>query len=265
MPVVDAASDLALMAGVAREAGELSIERLKRGVHAWEKSPGQVVTDVDIELNRLIRSRLNQSRADYGWLSEEEERSGPPDLSQPTFLVDPIDGTRALIRGETGFCVSLALIFGGETLAGVLFNPMTGEMFTGLAGSGAHLNGNRIRTSEACEVDTCLIVGQSRVFRNTLRWPLVRHLDPMPNSIAYRIALVAAGSCDAAVALGDKADWDLAAATLILSEAGGCACDRMGRSFRYGGADPRLAGVVAAGANLHPLILDAVLNAVAPA
>lgn len=265
MPVVDARSDLSLMTAVAREAGEVAIERLKRGVQVWEKSPGQVITDVDIELNRLIRTRLTGSREDYGWLSEEEVRLAEPDQLRPTFLVDPIDGTRALIRGEPGFCVSLALIFGGETLAGVLFNPMTGEMFTAMTGDGACLNGLEIRSSAASEVDTCLIVGQSRVFRNALRWPCIRHLEPMPNSVAYRIALVASGVCDAAVALGDKADWDLAAATLILSEAGGCACDRTGQSFRYGGGDPRLAGVVAAGANLHPLIMDAVLNASAPA
>jgi myo-inositol-1(or 4)-monophosphatase len=253
------------MVAVAQEAGREALKLMGTGVSSWSKAPGQVVTEADIALNRMINARLLTLRPDYGWLSEEDERAHIHAPHRPVFLVDPIDGTKAFVRGEPGYCVSIALIVEGRPLAGVLVNPMTGETFCALAGAGATCNGTIIRTSAALSLADCRLVGQSRIFRDAHKWPSVRHLEPAPNSIAYRIALVAAGACDAAVSLGEKADWDLAAADLILTEAGGRACDRRGRAIVYGLSDPVKAGVVAAGANLHPLIMDAVLNANAPA
>ncbi len=253
----DLDADLALVTEVALEAGRLSLQWLARGAKVWEKSPNNPVTEADIAVNNLIRERLDAERPDYGWLSEET-RDNPANRTQErTFVVDPIDGTKAFVKGEPGFCVSIARLHGSEPVIGVLFNPLTNELISAKRGGGAQLNGTPIRVPDATELAGCRMIGQPDVFRrpNGL-WPEMTLIDPMPNAVAYRVALAATGRWDAAVALNDKNDWDLAAAGLIFSEAGGVVTDRHGAPFSFNGPSVVQAGVVAAGANLHPLILE---------
>src|SRR5574339_474622 len=102
LPDVDAdiRADLDLAVEVAREAGQHSLEWLRKGARSWNKSPGNVVTEADIAINDLIGNRLRSARPDYGWLSEET-RDNPADRRQRrVWVVDPIDGTRAFVKGE---------------------------------------------------------------------------------------------------------------------------------------------------------------------
>ena len=254
-------ADLALVTEVALEAGRLSLRWLKRGAKVWEKSPNNPVTEADIAVNDLIRKRLSAERPDYGWLSEETKDIPANRTQARTFVVDPIDGTKAFVKGEPGFCVSIARLEGNQPVVGALFNPLTDELLTARKGGGAKLNGQPIHVTTIADA-ACRIVGQPDVFKQRFRdeWPGVELIHPMPNSVAYRIALVAMGRWDAAVALNDKNDWDLAAAVLILAEAGGVASDRRGQPFRFNGVSLVQAGVVAAGARLHPLLLEKVIR-----
>jgi len=253
------ADDLDLVVDVAREAGALSLEWLEKGAKTWDKSPGNPVTEADIAVNDLISKRLRRERPDYGWLSEET-RDNPTDRAQArTWVVDPIDGTRAFVRGEPYFCISIARLEGARPMVGVLFNPMTNELFAASAGAGATLNGEQIIAMPTCALDGCGFIIRPEIHERLRRnpaWPVVRILTPMPNSIAYRIALVAAGRWDAAIGLQQTNDWDIAAAVLILAEAGGVATDGEGRPFAFNQAVTRHPGVVAAGASLHPLLMD---------
>lgn len=253
----DLEDDLALVTEVAFEAGRLSLQWLERGAKVWEKSPNNPVTEADIAVNNLIRARLNSARPDYGWLSEESRDNPANRVQERTFVVDPIDGTKAFVKGEPGFCVSIARLQGDEPVVGVLFNPLTNEIFSASRGGGAQLNGEPIQVTETGDLSGCRMIGQPDVFRNsTGLWPAMTLIEPIPNAVAYRIALAAAGRWDAAVALNNKNDWDLAAAVLIFQEAGGVATDRYGAPFAFNGPSVVQAGVVAAGANLHPLILE---------
>jgi myo-inositol-1(or 4)-monophosphatase len=249
-------ADLALVKDVALEAGALSLKWLEQGARVWEKSPDNPVTEADIAVNDLIRRRLCAARPDYGWLSEET-KDNPADRAQAkVFVVDPIDGTKAFLKGEPGFCVSIARLEGRKSVVGALYNPLTCELLSARLGGGAQLNGRAIRAPDARSVIGCRMVGRPEVFGDRTCWPEMALIDPMPNAIAYRIALAAMGKWDAAVALNNKSDWDLAAAVLILEEAGGVATDRLGDAFFFNGASLIQRGVVAAGAGLHPLILD---------
>ena len=250
-------ADLALISEVAREAGELSLHWLKKGARSWDKSPNNPVTEADIACNDLIARRLRPARPDYGWLSEETRDNARDRSQKRVFVVDPIDGTKAFVNGETGFCVSIAVIEDGAPIAGVVYNPNFDELVGARAGGGTHLNGARV---EMTDVDSlaCSMIGQPDVFArtNAAYWPDMRLIDAVPNAMAWRVSLVAAGRWDATVALNEKSDWDLAAAVLLVQEAGGVATDRHGRPFVFNGESVIQKGAIAAGAGLHPLIMD---------
>ncbi len=250
-------ADLALISEVAREAGALSLHWLKRGARCWNKSPNNPVTEADIACNELIAKRLRPARPDYGWLSEETRDNAQDRSQQRVFVVDPIDGTKAFVNGETGFCVSIAIIEDGEPIAGVVYNPNFDELVGARAGGGTHLNGERVEVTDANSL-ACSMIGQPDVFarNNVAHWPDIRLIEAVPNAMAWRMSLVAAGHWDATVALNEKSDWDLAAAVLLVKEAGGVATDRHGKPFVFNGESIIQKGAVAASADLHPLIMD---------
>jgi myo-inositol-1(or 4)-monophosphatase len=256
-------SDLALGVDVARAAGALSLEWLEKGAKTWDKSPGNPVTEADIAINDLIAERLRKERPDYGWLSEET-KDNPGDRKQRrVWVIDPIDGTRAFMRGEPYFCISIARLEGERPVVAALFNPMTNEMLAATKGGGATLNGESIQAMPTCALDGCSIIVRPEIqqrLRKNPKWPVTRILTPMPNSIAYRLALVAMGRWDAAIGLQATNDWDIAAAVLIVEEAGGVATNGEGAPFAFNQAVTRHPGVVAAGAGLHPLLMDRLMQ-----
>ncbi len=254
--------DLALLKDVAREAGQLALDMMREGARAWDKSPGNPVTEADLAVNELIAKRLRSARPEYGWLSEET-KDNPADRSQRhVWVVDPIDGTKAFVKGDTGFCVAIARLDAGSPAAGVLYNPNFDELLHARRHGGAFLNDRPIRVTQCAKV-ACRMVGQPDVFAREdadTRWPGVQLIRPMPNAVAWRLALVAAGRWDAMVALNPKNDWDLAAAVLLVREAGGIVTDRNGDALVFNSPSLAHPGVVAAGAPLHPLIMERLHN-----
>jgi myo-inositol-1(or 4)-monophosphatase len=255
----DQRADLALIIDVAREAGRLALQWLQKGARSWDKSPDNPVTEADLAVNDLIHHRLSAARPDYGWLSEETKDDPANRRQARTFVVDPIDGTRAFVRGEPAFTVSIARLEGHRPAAGVVLNPMTNELFAASLGDPATLNGEAIRTTPNDTLDDCRMIGHSDMFAvkaGASPGPAMQFLRPVPSSLAYRLCLVACGRWDAAVRLLPTNDWDIAAAVLILAEAGGKVTDSHGDELRFNRASPIHRGVVAAGASLHPLLLD---------
>ncbi len=262
-----ARDDLELLRNVAREAGALALNWFERGAQVWEKSPNNPVTQADIAVNDRIAQRLMAARPTYGWLSEETKDDAENRDMSRVFVVDPIDGTKAFIAGQPFFCVAIARLEQDVPIVGVVYNPATDEMFEAMRGDGARLNGEPIEVRARHHIDNCRMLGHREVFAHegwSRPWPQMKLPDIMPNALAYRIALVAAGRWDAAVALSHKCDWDLAAATLILEEAGGTASDHLGDAFSFNGRIPVQRSVVAAGAALHPLIIERVRNVPIP-
>jgi myo-inositol-1(or 4)-monophosphatase len=172
-------------------------------------------------------------------------------------MVDPIDGTNAFLRHLPEWTVSAALIEHGEPVLGIVFNPATGEFFHAMRGKGAFLNGKPIHASERATLDGALVIASGGLFKKKIwkdPWPGVE--SRWVNSVAYRIALVASGKADATISLSAKSEWDLAAAALILQEAGGIITDHRGRSHSYNQKAPRFPSLVASGAKLHPLLIE---------
>ena len=252
-------ADLDLILAAAQEAGELIMKRRAAGLTVEYKHGGSPVTDADMAADALLKDRLLSARPDYGWLSEETADNADRLAKTRIFLVDPIDGTRAYVRGRPWFAVSIAVVDDGAPVAGVVLAPDLDETYTAVAGGGAFLNGRPIAPSARTELEDAAMVGDKALFTHPAwptPWPPMR--IESRNSLAYRICLVASGAFDAAVSPARKSDWDLGAADLVAREAGARICDRHGRAFVYNRPDPSQAGLVAAAPGLAALILERV-------
>jgi len=244
--------DLALISAAVKKGGDIARKAFyANDSKVWDKSSNHPVTDADIAVNDFLETYLMSARPNYGWLSEETKDDYSRETCPRTFVIDPIDGTRAFIDRTENFAVSVAVIENGVSIAGALYNPLTDELFTAAKGHGASLNGASMRCSFRDQLEGCKMIGYPRKFRRQ-GWP---DMDVhVANSMAYRIALVACGKADATVAFTPKSDWDVAAAELIAREAGADISDLRGRNFRYDEKKTTQMGVICAGPNLMPLI-----------
>ncbi len=235
-------------------ARELSMKPLE----IQSKGEDGPVTNVDKAVDALLEIKLLSARPDYGWLSEEtpdkpEYRLG----KERTFMLDPIDGTASLIGKTPQWTISVGLLEGKRAYAGVIYNPMTDEMFTGAVDHGAWLNGRPIKVTEAAKLDGARMIGQKNRYadkRWQAPWPKMDIIER--HSIAYRLALVAAGMGDATILFGWKHEWDVAAGVAIVEAAGGTVTDLAGERLEFNHENPRVPGVVAAGAGLHALLVE---------
>jgi myo-inositol-1(or 4)-monophosphatase len=249
--------DLQLLEMAAREAGELAMQWFLDPGEVWDKGNNHPVTQADLAVDKKLHQILLGARPDYGWLSEETTDDQSRLSQSRVFVVDPIDGTRAFIKGKPHFSISLAVVENGRPIAGVVFNPALQEMFSATMGQGARMNGKPIRVSKCAEIPDCRMIGHMGLFRAKKwknPWPVMQTF--VPNSMAYRMALVAEGSWDATLTLQPKSDWDLAAADLIASEAGAIVTDPDGHEFRYNLPTTTKSGVICAGRTLFDLIRD---------
>src|SRR5262249_26501094 len=146
------------------------------------------------------------------------------------FIVDPIDGTVAFMKGRPHFTICAAVVESGRPVTGVVLNPARDECFTAEKGKGAHLSGAPVHVGTRRDIQGCRLLGNRALFAD---WPPMQ-IESF-SSIAYRVALVAAGQFDAMVSLTAKRDWDLAAADIILTEAGGKLVDLDGKAPLYNG------------------------------
>ncbi|MCU0882654.1 MAG: 3'(2'),5'-bisphosphate nucleotidase CysQ [Hyphomonadaceae bacterium] len=251
--------ELALVLEAAREAGALAASRFGQPLQIRDKSPNNPVTDADLAVDALLKARLGAARPDYGWLSEETVDDGSRLTAAHCWVVDPIDGTRAFVRNKPHWTVCIGLMQAGEPVLGVVYNPITGELYHAMRGTGAFLNDKPIRASSTSDVKGCAMLGDTGMFAHPA-WPVA--WPPMVveqrNSIAYRMCLVAAGTFDAAIALSAKHDWDLAAAAVIAAEAGALATAHDGTAFRFGQEQARQKSLVVAGSQLHGLLVERV-------
>lgn len=250
--------DLELLKIAVRDAGALALTYFdEQRLDVTKKPDGSEVSQADLAVDAALRLDLTTPRHDYGWLSEESDDNGERLQRRNVWVVDPIDGTRAFIRNVPEWTVSAALVRDDEPVLGAVFNPVTDEFFHAVKDGGAYLNDARIRIDDSKELAGSRLIASGGLFRK----PVWR--DPWPdvetrwvNSVAYRLALVAANEAEATISLTPKSEWDIAAAALIVEEAGGCVTDHAGRGFRYNQPDPRVGSVVGAPPAIHHAIIE---------
>ncbi len=252
-------ADMVTLRALARDAGELAMSYIRGGgAESWNKTSGGPVTEADLAINRLCDATLRRARPDYGWLSEETLDDRSARQKPRCWVVDPIDGTKAYMRGDPDWCVGLAIVEDGRAIAGVLYAPVLDQFYDAYRGGGARLNGRAIRvSSREAEAGIRLIANEGVVTspRWPEAWPEVELARPKPNSTLLRLAFVASGDWDAALALGEKSDWDIAAGAVLVSEAGGQATTHLGEPFMFNRDVPAQRSVLASGNRLHPLLV----------
>lgn len=250
------AADLALIRDAALAAGELALAEREAGLKTWSKPGGSPVTSADMAVDRALKDVLLSAQSDYGWLSEETEDNADRLSRRRIFVVDPIDGTVAYLKGKPWWCIPIAVVEDGRPVAAVIHAPALNETFCATLGGGATLNGQPITASDTDDLDDASVLADARLMEGphwNEPWPPMRY--EKRNAIAYRMALVAAGAFDAAIALTPKWDWDICAGALIAQEAGAIVSDHHGQPWRFNQGDPRQNSLICSAPALHPLIV----------
>ena len=254
-----APDDLTLLRDAARACGPLLRETFRTEMKVWSKGAAGPVTEIDLRVNAQLKDQLLGARPAYGWLSEESADNAERLQRARVFIVDPIDGTSAFIAGQPEFCVALAVVSEGQPQVSAVYNPITEEMFEARAGAGAFLNGVRLGVSHRDALEDSRLIGRPNWFKSPrwpTPWPPVRAEHRV--AMQYRLALVAAGAFDGMLGLGAKADWDVAAGALLVTEAGGLVTTPWNENLAFNQPDALSPGVVAAGPALHPLLIERV-------
>lgn len=241
--------DRARLEAIVAEAGRIALGRWPGHGHAlesWEKQPGSPVCEADLAVDAFLKRELAALLPSAGWLSEETVDAEERLAGGLLWLVDPVDGTRDFIRGRDGWTVSVALVSTGRPLIGILAAPARGEFWSGVAGQGSWRNGQRLVASRRTELSGARVPAEAVPHIDADLSPVAR-----PNSIALRMAMVAADEADLVATLRWGFEWDIGAAALIAREAGAVVTDAFGQPLNYNKRDPRAFGVLVSAPAIH--------------
>ena len=251
------AQDLELLRTTAVGAGIIASGYFRRNLKTWTKENASPVSEADIVLDKFLHASLLAARPHYGWLSEESVDDFERLSAGRVFVVDPIDGTRGFIRGDDSWTVSLAVVEAGKPIAGVIFAPARDELYDAHAGGGARFNGKPLVRRPHMGRGP-VIPAPGAVHQELQAAGLDYARGPAFPSLAYRLVQVATGRLDAAVARRGAQDWDIAAAAVILEEAGIAFEDVCTGTPRFNRTDVRHGALAAlSDMALRPLLHDA--------
>ncbi|MFT3964415.1 MAG: 3'(2'),5'-bisphosphate nucleotidase CysQ [Sphingobium sp.] len=217
----------------------------------WEKEPGQPVSNADLLVDEHLKKTLGALAPDAAWLSEETADDPVRIGSERLWLVDPIDGTRDFVRGRPGWAVSVALAERGEIVLAALAAPARGEIWLAAKGQGATRNGRRLRASIRGRLPGARVPADQLPRAD-------RDLTAVfkPNSIALRMAMVAADEADLVATVRWGAEWDIAAASLIAREAGARVTDALGEALVFNRQRPVALGMLCCAPAIHADAVD---------
>lgn len=252
-------NDLELLVTAAREAGKIARRFFKSDAQVWEKSDNAgPVTEADLAVNQMLERTLPAARPDYGWLSEETEDDTSRRNKSRVFVIDPIDGTRAFIAGSDTWAHSLAIVEDGRPVAAVVYLPMLDKMYTASRDMPAKLNGQKMMVSERAKISGATVLAAKPNFdQHHWRGNVPDVEAAFRSSLAYRMALVAEGRFDAMLTLRPTWEWDVAAGSLLIAQAGGVVTGRHNEEPVFNNAMPQLSGMVAAGPAVHKELIRA--------
>jgi myo-inositol-1(or 4)-monophosphatase len=255
----DLAALSARMHDAALAAGEIAMGYFRPGAptaaRIWTKQGGSPVTEADTSVDSFLKVSCAMALPEAGWLSEETA-DDPARLHKAlVWVVDPIDGTRAYMGGLDDWCVCVALLADNEPILGVVHAPALGVTYQAIKGEGARRNAKPITT--AAQPDAAPRVAGPKPLLDSLGRHFAFAPQPKVPSLALRLTRIAEGSLDGGLISPDSRDWDLAAADLVLREAGGRVSTLEDAALRYNQPKPVHATLVAGSGSLHPRLLDA--------
>jgi myo-inositol-1(or 4)-monophosphatase len=209
------------------------------------KASGDPVTSAEREVDGLLFKLL--VRDEEGWLSEESADDLSRLNKERVWVVDPLDGTREYVSGIPEWCISIGMVEQGRAVAGGIYNPATDELFLGSLETNLTIGG-RCAEMGRSRTDSGIVVLASRSEMNRGEWDRFRTtgLTVRPvGSVAYKLALVAAGCADATWTLVPKHEWDVAAGVALVLAAGGMVTTPQGTPLQFNRRAPLLEGLIA--------------------
>ena len=217
------------------EAGNLILNYYKSDYEIKDKGFHNPVTTADKASDKKIKDILTTTFPEYGWLSEETVDSKERLKNKRVWVVDPLDGTKEFIEGVPHFVVSIGLVEDGIPIMGILYNPVTLELFEAYKGNGAKLNNKKIKCSSKIKLSEMVILNSRSETKKGL-WDshikTFKELKPI-GSVAYKLGFTAAGKADVFASLRPKNEWDICAGNCIVNEAGGKLIDLSGKERIY--------------------------------
>ncbi len=217
-----------------------------------EKGHGNPVTEADLQANEVLREILGREFPACRWLSEETARDAHAYGEEPTWVIDPLDGTADFVAGLPEFAVSVALVSEGRARVAAVVNPATGDIWGAREGAGATRNGRPIRTQASTDLSAeKVLVSRSEHRRGDLAAysPRLR-LSPV-GSIAYKLCLVASGEGAAVFTMKPRSLWDVAGGALVLAEAGGRVTDGAGAPIDFHPDRTRVPRIIGAAPGIY--------------
>lgn len=237
--------ELDILSQAVKEAGQHVMRMAEEGFETHEKDDGSPVTSADLAVNQILQDTILKQFPDDGWLSEESPDDSTRLERERIWIIDPIDGTKYFMRNIPQYSISVALVKGGAPLMGVVYNPATKELFSAIAGQGLEVNGKPISVIKPAPPRLRILVNPSRIPGGQFS-PYAKQADIQPmGSIAYTLALVAAGRADGTLNFDRLHEWDVAAGHLLVQEGGGMTTDAQGQPIHYNQEDPIVHGIFA--------------------
>ncbi len=223
-----------------------------RSFKVGSKGRDNPVTTADMEADSAIKKILRAGFPDYGWLSEETADDRERLAARRVWIVDPLDGTKEFINRVPEFCVAIALAEEGAPILGVTYNPIRRQLFWAARGLGCHLGPRRARVTRTRTLGRAsVLASRSEVARG--EWQVFERImgvTPM-GSVAYKLAMVAAGKGDATFTRSPKSEWDIASGAALIAEAGGKMTDIEGHEVRFNQRSVKRHGLIASNGILH--------------
>lgn len=254
-------ADLGLLLDVVQEAGTLALSFNRDRMRVRSKPDGTVVTEVDLAVDKLLRSRITTARPHDGWLSEETPDTIARLSRTRLWIADPIDGTRSFATGSGPWGIGMALIENGLPSVAAILRPADRMLFHAVRGRGSFLNGTAIACKDSATVRDQRVIAPRKLGR-LLDEKSARTESHSPLPLLLRMASIAAGDHLAAISQGEKNDWDIAAGHLIVTEAGGRVSTLAGGEVIYNQLNPWQPGLIAAaGPQSHAAIYEIVRQA----
>lgn len=220
---------------LAKKAGVFLLKNFGKSKIAVQKGKNDFATDADLASEKLIIREIKKAFPGDGILAEESLENF--ESQSRNWIIDPLDGTKNFHFGLPNWCISIALQENGESIIGVVFSPISGQLFSARKGGGAKLNGQKIHVSQTAKLDETMIVVEIPR-RHTSGKRFAKDICSFTDSLnkvrrvrafaaaAYDLCLVANGSVDGYLDFSRNTKiWDIAAGTLIVREAGGKVAD----------------------------------------
>jgi len=222
----------------ARNVGKILIKHLEsysQDIQYKKESGNSPVTAADYEADQYLAKFLGGEFPHDGWLSEETVDTSDRLEKKRVWIVDPLDGTKEFIKKLPEFCVSIGLVEDSIPVVGVIYNPISDEMFYAQKNKGAFLNANQIKISNVQDIKDASIVVSRSEHAKGLWNDYKSHFSSIKSigSIAYKLGLAASSLYDITATVAPKNEWDICAGDCIINESGGVMKKINGDSIIY--------------------------------